>query len=113
MNTKAKQISVGADGWHRISVAMKPEVRPDLDRLVELSGAKNLSALVAALASDPERTAQLLAPVVAEARAAADAANPKRTSKKAMAEITKLVKEGKVAPEDLTRALAEIQAKKG
>jgi hypothetical protein len=113
MITEEKQVTVAADGWHRVSVAIKPAVRPNLDRLVELSGAKNLSSLVAALALDPERTAALLAPVVSEARAAADAADPKRSQKKAMSAITKLVKEGKIAPEDLTRALAEIQAKKG
>ncbi len=111
--TTEKTITVGKDGWHRLGVSLKPEARPKLDRLVELSGARSLSAMVAALAEEPESTAALLAPVVAASQALRDAADPLRARKKQLNKVTQLIRDGKVNPEDLARALAHIQAQKG
>ena len=110
--TKEKTITVSKDGWHRLGVSLKPEARPKLDRLVELSGARSLSAMVAALAEDPESTAVLLAPIVAATQARRDAADPQRARKKQLDKVTQLIRDGKVNPDELARVLAHIQAQK-
>lgn len=101
-----KPITTGKDGWHRFSVAVKPEERPGLDQAISLSGAKNLSKFMAALAMDPARTAAALAPLVAEHRAKELAANPERVRRDLVAKATQMLKEGKVSQEELERLVA-------
>lgn len=110
--TTEKTITVSKDGWHRLGVSMKPELRPNLDRLVELSGARGLSSLVAALAEEPESVAKLLAPIIAAYQVRLDAANPQKARKKQLDRVTQLIRDGKVNPDELARALAHIQAQK-
>lgn len=101
-----------SDGWHRQALGIREELRPGLARAVELSGAKNLSALVSALAAEPEQAGVLLAPLVAAVKARQDAADPKKASKRARDEVVRMVKAGQVDPAELAAALETIRAKK-
>lgn len=110
--TAAPEAATKSDGWHRQGLGIRIELRDGLQRAVELAGAKNLSALVSALAMEPERAGALLAPLVADVKARQEETDPKKVSKKQRDMLLALVKEGKVKPDELAQALEAIRARR-
>lgn len=94
------------DPYFRASISINADLEGGLRKFTELTGVGKLSPILSVLAQHPERAAQLLRPLIEETMTARAEADPIKLRKKQMAEIERLLREGKVAPEALQAAVA-------
>ena len=96
----------------RTSLAIKRELGPGVQQMIELCGAKNFSTMISVMARYPEKVGAALAPIFAEARAAEEALNPKKVAKERVKALNALVKETGATPEQIKEALEKLRAQK-
>lgn len=97
-------------GLCRTGFAIKAELRPGLDTLIEASGARSFSALVAFMATEPQRAGALLAPLIKELTDRQLAADPVKSKKKRLEALADMTKG--MSPEEIQAAMEAVRARK-
>lgn len=97
-------------GLYRPGCAVKKELKPGVEKLINESGARSFSGLIALLAANPEEAGRALAPLVRAGYEEAAAANPKAAAQRSMRRLAELTKG--LTPAEIEAAVAAARSRK-